>query len=330
MANIVVEATGAPITSANGSALTTDTGGPFGYLAEGARTNLALWSRDLTNAAWTASNVTTALTATGADGAANSATTLTATGANGTVLQSITSASAVRVTGCYIKRRTGTGTINMTQDNGSTWTAVTVTSSWTAVSIPSATVTNPIIGFRIVTNADAIDVDYVMHEGAGATFMSSAIATTTVAVTRNADFLRYVIAANIDNTAGTMVAGVRNINTAENARYIADASAGTGGLFSTALQPRIADGTTFATSGLANFTSGVMGTVGCVWSGSTMKAFGNGVVGSSQSFDGSMGFATTIAIGCYGASGGLESLYGTVRNARIFKSALTDAQLAAL
>ena len=38
-----------------------------------------------------------------------------------------------------------------------------MTSAWTRVVIPAATVTNPIIGFRIVTNGDAIDVDYVQH-----------------------------------------------------------------------------------------------------------------------------------------------------------------------
>jgi hypothetical protein len=45
--NVVTEATGAMITSAasGASSLTTDTYGPFGYLAEGARTNLALQSQ---------------------------------------------------------------------------------------------------------------------------------------------------------------------------------------------------------------------------------------------------------------------------------------------
>jgi hypothetical protein len=42
-----------------------------GLLIEEARTNLAIWGRDLTNAAWTKSNMTTAKTATGADGSAN-------------------------------------------------------------------------------------------------------------------------------------------------------------------------------------------------------------------------------------------------------------------
>jgi hypothetical protein len=61
-----------------------------GILVEEARTELCLHNSDLTNAAWTKSNLTTAKTATGPDGVANSATTCTATAANATALQAIT------------------------------------------------------------------------------------------------------------------------------------------------------------------------------------------------------------------------------------------------
>lgn len=54
-------------------------------LLEQARTNSCLWSRDLTNAAWTSSGgLTAALNAPGLDGTANSATTLTDTDAAST------------------------------------------------------------------------------------------------------------------------------------------------------------------------------------------------------------------------------------------------------
>jgi len=153
------------------------------------RTNLALYSNDLTNAAWTKSNMTTALTATGADGASNSATTCTATAANATVLQAITSASSARITSAYIKRRTGSGNIDMTQDNGSTWTTVSVTSSWTRLNIASVTSTNPTVGLRIVTSGDAIDVMYFQHEAAAT--VSSPIVTGSAAVTRAADVIEF-------------------------------------------------------------------------------------------------------------------------------------------
>ena len=155
-----------------------------GYPYWEARTNVVLWNRDLTNAAWTKTNTTAAKTATGIDGTANSASTLTATGANGTCLQAITLGSSARFQTCYIKRRTGSGTINMTMDNGTTWTAVTVTASWTQVSIPTQTLANPTVGFRIVTSGDAVDIDYAQNENG--TFATAVIATTTAAVTRAA------------------------------------------------------------------------------------------------------------------------------------------------
>lgn len=156
-----------------------------GFLCEGPNTNEALWSRDLTNVAWTKTNTTAALDQTGIDGSANSASSLTASAGNGTCTQSITSTSSARILSCYIKRITGSGTINMTMDNGGTWTAVTVTSSWTRVAVPSATLTNPIIGFRIVTNGDKIAVDVVQEERRAT--QSSPIVTTSAQVTRSGD-----------------------------------------------------------------------------------------------------------------------------------------------
>jgi len=156
-----------------------------GLLIEESRTNLLLHNRGLNDAAWTKTDITAAQDQAGLDGAANSASSITATGANGTCLQAITSASAARATSAYVKRITGTGVIEMTQNGGTTWTAVTVTSDWTRVTIPSATVTNPSVGFRIVTSGDAIAVDAVQCENGA--FSTSAILTTTTTATRAAD-----------------------------------------------------------------------------------------------------------------------------------------------
>lgn len=157
-----------------------------GLLVEEARTNVVLWNRDLTNAAWTKSNVTAALNQTGIDGSANSASSLTATAGNGTALQGITLASSARWQTAFVKRITGSGVVEMTMDNGSTWTAVADTSSWTRVAIPTQTLANPTVGFRIVTSGDAIAVDFVQNENSGS-FATSPILVTTVAVARALD-----------------------------------------------------------------------------------------------------------------------------------------------
>lgn len=161
--------------------------GLHGKRLGGARTNVVLHNRDLTNAAWVKTNVTAAKDQTGVDGVASSASKITATAANGTCLQAITLASSARFQSAYVKRVTGSGTINMTLDNGATWTVITVTAAWTRVTVPTQTLADPTVGFRIVTSGDAIAVDYVQNENG--VFQSSVIPTTTVAVTRAADSL---------------------------------------------------------------------------------------------------------------------------------------------
>lgn len=159
-----------------------------GLLIEAAATNVVLHNRDLTNAAWTKTNTTAAKDQTGPDGVTNSASSLTATAGNGTALQAITLGSSSRNTSAYIKRITGSGTVEMTMNNGTTWTAVTVTAGWTRVTIPQATLANPTVGFRIVTSGDAVAIDFVQNE---TTVATSPIATTTASVTRPADVVVY-------------------------------------------------------------------------------------------------------------------------------------------
>ena len=174
-----------------------------GLLVEEARTNLALYASDLTNAVWVKVTVTTAMTATGPDGAANSATTVTSTAGNGTILQTIVSGSAARIQSCWIKRRTGTGTVNMTQD-GTTWAAVTVTAGWTRVNIAAATLANPIVGLQIVTNGDAVDVAYMQQE-VGSTVSSAIPPTTSASVTRAADVASMPVGSWFNAGQGTII-----------------------------------------------------------------------------------------------------------------------------
>lgn len=178
---------------------------PRGLLIEGQRTNLLLWNRDLTNAAWTKTSMTASKVATGIDGASNSASRLTATSNNGTALQAVTSGSALRATSAYVRRVSGSGTVEMTQNGGTNWTAITLTSSWQRFGPAGATVTNPSVGFRLGTSGDVIEVDYVQLENGA--FASSAIGTTSASATRAADVVRVSNLATLgfNPTEGTLL-----------------------------------------------------------------------------------------------------------------------------
>lgn len=147
--------------------------------------NLSLHSRDLTQTAWLKSGITPTRDQVGANGVSNTATRLTATSSDGTCLQTITSASATRVSGFYIRRITGTGTVEITQNGGATWTAVSLTSTFARYSIASATITNPQIGFRIRSNGDEIAVDFAQLQSSA--ILGPPVATAGVTASSTAD-----------------------------------------------------------------------------------------------------------------------------------------------
>lgn len=146
--NVVTEAKGAAISSAT----------LLGYLAEGARTNICLWSEDFTNAVWVSGGggVAVGTNSLAAPDGTTTADTLTASGANGTLIQDLgVIASAAQCFSIYLKRKTGTGNIDLTLDGGSTWTTVAVTASWVRFE-KTQTLANPDVGIRIVTSGDEV------------------------------------------------------------------------------------------------------------------------------------------------------------------------------
>jgi hypothetical protein len=62
---------------------------------------------------------------------------------------------------------------------------VTVTSAWTRVSIPTQTIANPTVGFKLATSGDAIGVFLVQNENGS--FTTPGIPTTATSVARAAD-----------------------------------------------------------------------------------------------------------------------------------------------
>lgn len=177
-----------------------------GVLIEGASTNEALHSRDFTNAVHVKTGVTALKDAIGADGVASSASTLTATAPNGTAFQTVTKASAQNTFSIDIRRKTGTGTVEITDDGGSTFTDITALINSTAYTRFQITTTqaNASFGPRIVTSGDEIEVDYEGLEVLP--FASSRIPTVASTVTRTADNLSIASAGNFNETEGSITA----------------------------------------------------------------------------------------------------------------------------
>jgi len=129
-------------------------------------TNNVFHNRDGTNAAWAKANITATKDQTGVDGVANSATKLTANAANGTCLQSMSGGGSWwHGAIVFLRRITGTGDIQYTPDNGTTWFTIAITNDWKEYRIPTepAKQTNPTFGFRIVTSGDEIAFDYLAN-----------------------------------------------------------------------------------------------------------------------------------------------------------------------
>lgn len=160
-----------------------------GLLVEEARTNVVLWNRDLTDVAWTASNITAAKDQTGVDGVASSASSITATSDAGTITQAITLASSARWQSVFVKRLVGAGTLEMSMDGGTSYTTITPSgTAWQRKEIATQTLANPEARFRIGTNGDSFAVDFVQNENSSVCG-TSPIAVTTVAVARSADVI---------------------------------------------------------------------------------------------------------------------------------------------
>lgn len=269
-------------------------------------------------------------TATGIDAMPNSASGLVSTVANATVLQTV-STSGARTSSAYVKRRTGSGTIEFTRNGGTTWTNITSlinSSTWTRVAIENTSVTNPAIGFRIVTVGDAIEVDNVQDE-VGA-FVSSPIVTTTASVTRNTDALYFENTANLSETAGTLshwsqIDSVGNSGTIyqiglNGALASAPAYKGAGGT-----NAYSSDGTTPVGS-VTWPTDLVRHKAAGTWdTGQRRIVLDGGAIHTGASYDGSFN-STAIYVGYNGSN----NAFANVRELVIFNRALSNAEIQAV
>lgn len=297
-----------------------------GYLVEGARTNLCLRSQELDNVAWTATNVTVAADSIAAPDGTTTADTLTASAANGTVIQDLGAiASAVKAWGLWLKRKTGTGNIDLTLDGGATWTTTAITAAWTRVEI-TQTLADPDIGIRIVTSADAVYAWGGQCEAAA--FLSTDIPTTSAAVTRNADALTYPAVGNIDGTKG-MVSLEASMNwSGTGTEHDLIVSSATAYPLYVGMTNKLAlyDGTAERLGNTVTPSTAIQ-KLAVTW-GKTTRTYIAGVPSADLAFDGDLGVGTTISIGTATDLSG--PWFGTIRNVKIFDRAFSDSRVAGL
>lgn len=201
--------------------------GARGLLVEGARTNLALRSAELCNAAW--SDVGTPSCASdAATGPLGTATMDSITDNDGAAYEGrsqliATTSATVHSVSCFVKSSTATeasitlvGTGNGAGDCTGTATGLsTTTSTRVSCSSPaaySAAVTAVTVTIRVgdaVGDQGVLYVEGCQHEVAAA-FPSSYIATTSASATRAAEAPTFPLAAGTVNTAGSTAGTVIN------------------------------------------------------------------------------------------------------------------------
>lgn len=182
--------------------------GPM-LLMEGARTNLALWSRDLTNAAWTAAVgtcTTTAADEEGPDGGMTATRSqISAASTSRYLTNGVLSGNYAGSEWVKRKRSLGSDVIQAglpqiaTPGSGGAYGPVTLTTAYQrawGVTDPAAAASFLVCGDGRVGGAftsRALDIESDLHQFELGAFPSSAIRTTTAAVTRGADLLQYAV-----------------------------------------------------------------------------------------------------------------------------------------
>jgi hypothetical protein len=195
-------------------------GNPRGILIEGSATNLVYHSETfrLTAVAaepyWADSASVSRGNDTAPDGTAGAAVNIIAIGTAGTVIQTAAVGSSANRTFSFWAKRTGGGTVEYTLDNGSTWTAVTITANWVRYTA-TATNANQRVGFRVATGAGTSIWGAMLEAGSGS---SSYIPSGASQGTRNRDqvALTNLSSMNFSQTEGTCLATVEVREKADN------------------------------------------------------------------------------------------------------------------
>ncbi len=291
-------------------------------LRESANTNLAIRSRDLSNAAWTKTSMTCTLNATGRDGVASSASTCTATGSNATVLQALTVAAAARATAFDVKGVTLTGAVSITRDNDSTRAALDSSNCFDpgtgAATAPNTSTTvrcwvassvlNPTIGLKLANSGDSIVVDFAQDEDSATP--TSPIITTSASVARAADVASVAQPTGWGDTSGCAAASYRVAAVTASARVLGIGATNRIATMTTT-NAETNDGTNTVTATAGSTIAGRTIDDKATWTGSVLSLTHDGVT-ATGTYDGTMTGATvylgSVAAGASGLSGYLSNI----------------------
>lgn len=284
--------------------------------------------RDMTNAAWTATNVTPLKNATGIDGVVNSASTLTCTSNGGSIQQTLTAAASSRTYSVWLRRKTGTGTITLNQ--GATTLDVTASlngTTYTRVSL-TASVLNAAFGITFGTSGDEVEADFNQFE-AGA-FPTSPMATAGAA--RNADVLTYAVLDNISILQGNVYAecAFTNLAASTDREIVAAGNALTSAIIDAfdSVTYRVNDGSLSNDWTVPAVAVHTVQKVAVSYGGVVCSFFTNGaqISPATKVFDGAMNMVT-LGIGHSNAA---RQPYGFMKNIKIYNFPLTAAENIAL
>ncbi len=307
------------------------TGAYLGYWAEGARADVlgttAAIRRTMTDAGWVVGATMTVGSATGIDGVATAGASLTggAVSATNTILFTTVLGSAARTFSAFVRRKTGSGTVNMTDNGGTNWTDITAligASGGLALQVQvTRTQANPVVGFQVVTNGDAIEVDFNTIEAA--TFANPT--PIPVNVSKAADVLTFPTSGNIADAAGTAYCefSLPSWPTYGSQGQILSVP-GVSGWIRTNSTNVISsnDGANTASGPINVPAAGSVAKAAASWTGSVLACYAQGSAGTPGTYDGSFNDVGTMTIG--------NSPFGGTKNIRIYNRAMSAAQLQAL
>jgi hypothetical protein len=295
-----------------------------GALIEGARTNLALQS-EVFKTTWAATTVTIVDDSTVAPDGTSTADQLQATGANSTLLQSVTGTVADYTFSVYLKRKDGTGAVQVRSDN-TTWVACTINAStWTrCTDTRTLTVAAYTPGIRIVTSGDNVYAWGGQME-AGA-FASSYIPTVAAAMTRNFDLLYFTATGNLSGTVGTVSMTVDTQEFSSPGIMIyTDATAYVVANWAGVLASY--DGTELLSGPVWNTNASTRVAVSWDNTASECKLAKDGGAATVTGFDGLFTTGENISLG---QGGGVSFMWGHLKDVRIWNRSFSDSELQAI